>query len=88
MNQKIQLIATSTAILLTMASVPVLSALASNSNDDDDDNGASCSPTTGNPYQEKCGKDRITGHITPRGDVFCGPEDTVTNTPQVCVLRP
>ena len=50
------------ATLLMLALVPTLPAFASNSNDEDsNDEGpgnagsdVSCSPITGNPYQEKC----------------------------------
>jgi hypothetical protein len=80
MNQKIPLIATSTAaILFMMAMAPaVLSAFASASDSD-----VSCSPVTGNPYQEKCGdtKEKL-------GDGKCSvraPEDKVTHTPSVDV---
>lgn len=76
------------AILLMMGLVPALPALASYSDDaDSDDTGPSCSPVTGNPFQEKCGKDGLQGHPTERGDIFCGHEDTVTGTPQVCINR-
>ncbi len=84
MNQKIPLIATITAILLTMALVPVLPALASSNSDDD---GPSCSPVTGNPYQEKCGETTITRN--PNGEcIVRAPEDTVTQTPRVGISVP
>jgi hypothetical protein len=45
------------ATLLMIALVPTLPAFASNSNDEGSGNAGSdvsCSPVTGNPYQEKC----------------------------------
>jgi hypothetical protein len=45
------------ATLLMIALVPALSAFASNSNDENSGNAGadvSCSPITGNPFQEKC----------------------------------
>ena len=45
------------ATLLMITLVPTLPAFASNSNDEDSGNAGadvSCSPITGNPYQEKC----------------------------------
>ena len=55
------------ATLLMIALVPTLPAFASNSNDEDsndEDSGnagadVSCSPITGNPFQEKCGEPKI-----------------------------
>ena len=47
------------ATLLMIALVPTLPAFASNSNDEGSGNAGSdvsCSPITGNPYQEKCGE--------------------------------
>ena len=52
------------ATLLMIALVPTLPSFASNSNDadsNDEDSGnvgadVSCSPITGNPFQEKCGE--------------------------------
>jgi hypothetical protein len=84
MNQKIPLIATTVAILLMMAIVPVLPALASSDSNDD---GPSCSPITGNPYQEKCGETTITQN--PRGEcIVRAPEDTVTHKPNVGISVP
>jgi hypothetical protein len=81
MNQRIPLIATSTAILLTMALVPVLPALAST------DDGPSCSPITGNPYQKKCGETTITRN--PNGEcIVRAPEDTETHTPNIGISVP
>lgn len=80
MNQKIPLIATITAIMLTMALVPALPALASMED-------VSCSPITGNPYQEKCGETTITRN--PNGEcIVRAPEDTVTHTPRVGISVP
>ena len=45
------------ATLLMIALVPTLPAFASNSNEEDSGNAGadvSCSPITGNPFQEKC----------------------------------
>ena len=45
------------ATLLMIVLVPTLPAFASNSNDEDSGNAGadvSCSPITGNPFQEKC----------------------------------
>jgi hypothetical protein len=50
------------AALLMMAVVTALPAFASNSNDEGSGNAGadvSCSPITGNSYQEKCGEPKI-----------------------------
>ena len=54
---KIQTIFLVPATLLMIALVPTLPAFASSSNDEGSGNAGSdvsCSPITGNPYQEKC----------------------------------
>ena len=72
------------ATLLMIALVPTLPAFASNSNDEDSGNAGddvSCSPITGNPFQEKCGDTKE----TVSGDGECkvtAPEDTETHTPR------
>ena len=74
------------ATLLMLALVPTLPAFASNSNDEGPGNAGSdvsCSPITGNPYQEKCGET----HGTIGGDgcspCIYAPEDRDTHTPRV-----
>ena len=68
------------ATLLMLALVPTLPAFASNSNDEGPGNAGSdvsCSPITGNPYQEKCGET----HGTIGGDgcrTIYAPEDKDT----------
>ena len=78
------------ATLLMITLVPTLPAFASNSNDEDsNDEGSgnagsdvSCSPVTGNPFQEKCGETQThcNGVI---GCTVTGPEDVETHTPRV-----
>lgn len=68
--------------------VPTLPAFASNSDDESSGNAdadVSCSHTTGNPYQEKCGETKT--HSTFRGDVVTAPEDRELGTPNVPILR-
>jgi hypothetical protein len=81
------------AAFLMMAVVTTLPAFASNSNDEDSDDegsgnagpGVSCSPITGNPYQEKCGE--TTTNCNDIGCTVTAPEDTETHTPRVPILR-
>lgn len=87
------------ATLLTIALVPTLPAFASNSDDEDSDDegsgnagpGVSCSPITGNPYQEKCRPpgDEI-GKVLPGGEgcTVQAPEDTATHTPSPKIRVP
>ena len=62
--------------------VPTVSAFATS-----DDTGPSCSPITGNPYQEECGETKVNdlrnGDCTVRA-----PEDTETHTPSVPIRMP
>jgi hypothetical protein len=78
------------ATLLMIALVPTLPAFASNSNDEgSDDEGSgnagddvSCSPVTGNPYQEKCGE-TTTNCNDVIGCTVTAPEATELNTPRI-----